>query len=243
MFDRTEFEAFKLRCGLEMGGDEKLQQQALEFVVSAQRYDYAYMRTWLGMPIIQLPEDILITQEIFWADKPDIVIETGIAWGGSVILHASLMELAGNGKVLGIDKVLPVHVRDELMKYPFSRRIHLIEGDSASEEVFEAVKAEIGLADKISVFLDSNHTHEHVLSELRSFGKLVTKGQHLTVYATAIENMPKSTQRPRPWAPGASPMTAIAAYFAETDRFIIDEGFDNTSLVSYVPKGRLLCIK
>lgn len=227
----------------ELGRDESLQKQALELVVSANKYEYAYMQSWLGMPIIQLPEDILITQEIFWADKPDVVIETGVAWGGSVVLHASLMELAGNGKVLAVDQVLPTHLRAEIMKFPFSRRIHLIEGDSASACVFETIKAEIRTADKVAVFLDSNHSHDHVLAELRSLGKLVTKGQHLTVYATAIEKMPKSTHRTRPWAPGANPMTAIDAYLQESDRFIIDNDWDNRSLVSYAPKGRLLCVR
>lgn len=243
MFDRAEFEARKMRKRAELGKDKNLQKQALEFVANADKYDYAYMQSWLGLPIIQLPEDILITQEIFWADQPDVVIETGVAWGGSIVLHASLMELSGRGRVLGVDKVLPPHLRSDIMKFPFSKRIHLIEGDSASETVIEAIKAEICETDKVAVFLDSNHTHDHVLAELRVYGQLVTKGQHMTVYATAIERMPKSIHRPRPWAPGSSPMTAINAFLQESDRFLVDGNWDDRTLVSYAPRGRLLCVK
>jgi cephalosporin hydroxylase len=109
------------------------------------------------------------------------------------------MELAGNGKVVAVERVLPFHVRVDNMKFSFSHRIHLIEGDSIDSEVVEAVKSEIGSSDKVAVFLDSSHSHDQVLAELRVYAGLVTKGQHVTVYATAIEQLPTANHRPRPW--------------------------------------------
>lgn len=159
------------------------------------------------------------------------------------MLHASLMELAGKGKVLAVDRVLPPHLRAEIMKFPFSHRIHLIEGDSASNTALELVKREISPADKVAVFLDSNHAHDHVLAELRAYGALVTKGQHMTVYATAIERLPVSNQKSRPWAPGSNPMTALEVFLRESDRFVVDNAWEDRALVSYAPRGRLLCVK
>lgn len=243
MFNRSEFEAEKQNQVAEMIKDKGLQKRAVEFLVDSDKYGYAYQQSWLGMPIIQLPEDIIATQELFWADQPDVVVETGVAWGGSVVLHASLMELAGKGKVVAVDRVLPPHLRADIMKFPFSHRIHLIEGDSIDKAVIKAVGAEVRPFDRVAVFLDSNHSHDHVLAELRAYGNLVTKGQHLTVYATGIERMPVSKHRPRPWGPGANPMTALESYIGETDRFVVDEVLDRKALISFVPRGRLLCVK
>jgi cephalosporin hydroxylase len=243
MFDLTNFESQKRQQIIEMASDKVLYGQALELIIDSDKHGYAYWQTWLGMPIIQMPEDIITTQEIFWADRPDVVIETGIAWGGSIVLHASLMELAGNGKVVAVDRTLPTHVRAAIMKFPFSSRIHLIEGDSIDTNVIEEVKSKIGPSDKVAIFLDSDHTHDHVLAELSAYGELVTKGQHLTVYATRIEEMPCSIHRPRPWGLGNNPMTALKFYLAENDRFVIDEGFARKTLISFAPKGRLICVK
>lgn len=243
MFNRSEFEAAKRQQVMEMSKDKALQKRTDEFLVDSDKYGYAYQRTWLGMPIIQLPEDIIANQELFWLDRPDAVIETGVAWGGSVVLHASLMELAGKGKVVAIDRILPPHLRADIMKFPFSHRINLIEGNSVDVTVIETVRSKINPAERVAVFLDADHSHEHVLAELRAYSPFVTKGQHLTVYATAIEKISASKDRPRPWGPGANPMTAIETYMSETDRFVIDEDWDRKSLVTFAPRGRLLCVK
>ncbi len=196
------------------------------------------------MPIIQLPQDILITQEIIWQCKPDLIIETGIAWGGSVVLHAALLELLGNGQIVAVDSALPAHVKAEIMKYPFSKRIHLIEGDSVDMATIEKIKERYVSPDKtVAAFLDSNHTHDHVLKELRAYGPLVTPGQYMTVYATAIENMPRSSYRKRAWGPGNSPLSAIEAYLGETNRFQVDSFLDMKPLCTFAPKGRLKCIR
>jgi cephalosporin hydroxylase len=243
MFNLTDFDAQKWQQIRGIENDKALHKQALEFILESDKHGYAYWQSWLGMPIIQLPEDIITTQEIFWADKPDVVIETGVAWGGSVVLHASLMELVGKGKVVAVDRVLPTHLREAIMKFPFSHRIHLIEGDSIDKDVVDAVRSEICSADQVAVFLDSDHRHDHVLAELRSYGELVTKGQHLTAYATRIEQMPFSKHRPRPWGPGNNPMTALKFYMSETDRFVVDLAYARKTVISFVPEGRLICVK
>ena len=133
MFDRDEFEASKREWAAAQSKDENLKKIALDFVIDSDKYRYGYQWTWLGMPIIQLPPDILAVQEIIWQTKPDVIVETGVAWGGSIVFYASLLELIGNGRVIGVDRLLPKDKNlAEMMKYPFSRRIILLEGSSAS---------------------------------------------------------------------------------------------------------------
>lgn len=243
MFNLTEFESQKLQQIKGMAGDKSLYKQALDLIIDSDKHGYAYLQTWLGMPIIQLPEDIINTQEMFWTDQPDVVLATGIAWGGSIVLYASLMELAGKGNVVAVDRILPAHIKKAIMKFPFSHRIHLIEGDSVDSKVINEVKSKICPSDKVSVFLDSDHTHDHVLAELRAYGEMVTKGQHLTVYATRIEEMPYSKHRPRPWGRGNNPMTALKLYLSENDRFIIDRNYSERTLISFAPDGHIKCVK
>ena len=242
MFDRKSFEIDKKSNVASMGASECLREQAEQLIINSDRFGYAYHRTWLGVPVIQLPEDVLLNQELFWKTKPNLVIETGVAWGGSIVLHASLMELNGTGRVIGIDRFIPDHIRDEIMKFGFSNRITLLECDSISRETFEKVAKLISVDDKVSVFLDSNHTHDHVLAELLGYSRFVSKDQYMSVYATAIEWMPKSEHRPRPWGPGNSPMTAIREFLKMSDRFVIDAEEKDKSLVSFSAGGRLRCV-
>jgi cephalosporin hydroxylase len=241
-FDRKEFDIKKLNLIKEQSLDPALKKLANDFTLKSDEYGYAYHWTWLGLPIIQLPQDILINQEIVWRCKPDVIIETGVAWGGSVVFHAALMELLGNGQVIAVDSFMPHHIKAEIMKYPFSSRIHLIEGNSVDLDTIAKVKDFIPSNKKVAAFLDSNHSHEHVLKELRAYGPMVTPGQYLTVYATAIENMPRSNHRPRTWGPGDSPMSAILEYLKESSRFRIEEEIDMKALCTFSPRGRLRCI-
>ena len=127
--------------------------------------------------------------------------------------------------------------------YPFSRRIHLIEGSSTDEAVFEQVKSRIAPDAKVAVVLDSNHTHDHVLAELRLYGPLVTPGQYLICADTIVEHIPEQEHRPRPWGPGNNPKTALDAYLAETDRFEPDQYTNDKLLVTCSPGGYLRCAK
>ncbi len=243
MFNRNAFERDKRRQAAAQGQDAQLKSLAHDLNVASYQYDYGYQWTWLGMPIIQLPPDILAVQEILWEARPTLVIETGVAWGGSIVFYASILQLIGEGRVVGIDSVLPDENRREILKYPFSHRITLLNGSSIADETLAAVRDLVRPDDRVMVMLDSNHTHDHVLAELRRYAPLVSKDQYLVVSDTCVEYFPDQVPRKRPWGPGANPLTALRAYLAETDRFAVDEHIDNKLLLTYTPHGYLRCVK
>jgi cephalosporin hydroxylase len=243
VFVRNEFEAEKRKHAEEQSRDPAMRKLALDFVTAADRHGYAYQFTWLGLPIIQLPEDILYTQEIIWANKPDVIVETGIAWGGSVTLYASLLQLIGKGEVVAIDLNLYDHVAAQIMAYPFSKRIHLYRGSSTAPDIVAKVKSHIKPGQSVMVLLDSNHAHSHVLNELRILGPLVTKGQYLVVSDTIVEDIPEQTHRPRPWGRGNNPKTALRTYLTETDRFEVDQDINAKLLATYTPDGYCRCMR
>lgn len=243
MFDREALERQKRSDAAAQQKDQTLRRAALDFVVGSDRYNYAYQFTWLGLPIIQLPQDVIAVQEVIWETKPDVIIETGVAWGGSIVLYASLLELmGGNRKVIGVDRAMPAHNSERILNYPFRERMRLIEGSSIDRDVFEKVAAEVPKASKVMVILDSNHTHEHVLEELRLYSPFVTPGQYLVVSDTIVEEIPPQTHRPRPWGPGRNPMTALREFLRETDRFVEDEYMSSKLLVTFDPGGYLRCV-
>lgn len=243
MFNREELEAAKKKNGEAQYNDGALRKLALDFVVESDKYDYGYQWTWLGLPFIQMPQDIVATQEIIWETKPDVIIETGIAWGGSTVFYASLQQLLGKGKVLAVDLNLRDHVAKQMMGYPFSDRINLYQGSSTDPAIVNQIKAQIEPGQSVMVLLDSNHTHEHVLDELRIYAPLVSKGQYLVVSDTIIETLPPTKHRPRPWGRGNNPMSALKAYLKETDRFVTDETVNRKLLTTFTPEGYLRCIK
>jgi len=211
--------------------------------VESDKYGYGYQWTWLGLPIIQMPQDILVTQEIIWQTKPDVVIETGIAWGGSVALYASLLQLIGKGTVVAVDLNLMDHVEAQIMALPFSERIQLYKGSSTETSMRQKIAAHVKPGQSVMVLLDSNHTHDHVLEELKLYAPLVTEGQYLVVSDTVVEDIPVQDHRPRPWGPGNNPKTALQAYLAQSDRFVVDEMIDSKLLLSYTPQGYCRCVK
>ncbi len=243
MFDRKGLEDTKRKNADAQAGDKDMQHKAMEFLVASDRYDYAYQWTWLGLPIIQMPPDMIACQEIIWNTKPDVIIETGIAWGGSLVYYASLLELIGKGKVVGIDRVLPEDNRAKLAQYRFSERIVALEGSSTDSVVFEQASSHIKPGATVMIILDSNHAHQHVLDELRLYAPLVTKGQYMVVTDTIIEDFPEQPHRPRPWGKGDNPKTAIRQYLTESDRFELDTYIENKLLTTFYPEGYYHCIK
>jgi cephalosporin hydroxylase len=154
-------------------------------------------------------------------------------------MYASILELIGKGKVIGIDLNLMDHVEKQIMSYNFSKRIQLFKGSSVEPSLVEKVKGLIEPGQSVMVILDSNHTHEHVLNELRAFAPLVTKGQYLLVCDTYVEDVPLQTHRPRPWGPGNNPGTALREYMKDSDAFELDEYLDKKILTTYTPGGYL----
>jgi len=226
-----------------MGKDKKLRKMGMNFVRDSAKYKYSYHFSWLGRPIIQFPQDIIAIQEIIWKVKPDLIIETGIAHGGSLIFSSSLLELIGHGKVLGIDIDIRRHNRTAIKKHPHHKRIMMIEGSSIDEKIISKVKKICKGKEKIIVILDSNHSHKHVQKELQLYSPLVKKGGYLIVLDTGIEDMPKKFFKNRPWNKGNNPKTAVREFLKTNSRFKIDKEFDNKLLITSAPEGYLKCIK
>lgn len=223
--------------------DKELRELALELLIRADEYNFSYQWNWLGLPIIQLPNDIVALQEIIWNTRPSVIVETGIARGGSLVFMASILELIGHGKVVGVDIDIREHNRRRIESHPMFHRIELVEGSSTSEAVIDAVRSHIEPHDRVMVILDSDHTHSHVLDELRLYGPLVTLGQYLIVADTVVEEIPTQEHRPRPWGPGNNPMTALLAYVDETDRFETDEYLLGKLIETSSPGGYLKCVR
>lgn len=227
-----------------MAQDKTLRSNAHDFFLKSCEYQYSYNFTWLGRPVIQYPQDIVALQEVIWTVKPKLIIETGIAHGGSLMLSASILELLGlDGQVLGIDVDIRPHNRLAIEQHPLSRRITMFEGSSISPEMAAKVKAFAKDRGPIMVVLDSNHTHEHVKKELEIYSPLVTCGSYLVVYDTVVEDMPKSFFPNRPWGPGDNPKTAVHEFLKISDRFEIDEEIQDKLVVTVAPDGYLKCIK
>jgi cephalosporin hydroxylase len=192
----------------------------------------------MGRPIIQLPQDMMAMQELIWQIKPDLIIECGIAHGGSIIYYASLLELQGHGEVLGIDLDIRPHNREAIESHPMSKRISMIEGSSIDPAIAEQVHA-AAKGKKVILVLDSNHTHDHVLEELRLYAPLVSVGSYCVVMDTVVEDMPADFFPDRPWGPGDNPKTAVWKYLEENGDFEIDRQLQNKLLITVAPDGYL----
>jgi len=220
--------------------NEPLIDAAKSFMKESTLPKYSYNFTWLGRPIIQYPQDMIAMQEIIWQVKPDLIIETGIAHGGSLIFHASMLELlGGDGQVLGIDIDIREHNRVEIVKHPMYKRITMIQGSSVDENIAKQVHDFSKDKKQILVVLDSMHTHEHVLKELEFYSPLVTKDSYLVVFDTIIEDMPEDFFPDRPWGKGNNPKTAVWEFLKTNDRFEIDKEMENKLLITVAPDGYL----
>lgn len=237
--DRAQFEASKREAAARMAGDESIAADALALNVAADRYDWSYQWSWLGVPVIQMPPDIVALQEIIWETRPQLVIETGIARGGSLVLSASILELVGDGRVLGIDIDIRAHNRATVAAHPLAHRIRMIEGSSVDDAVVAEAQRAAAAVERVMVVLDSNHTHDHVLAELRAYAPLVTVGQFLVVADTFVEDIPPQEHRPRPWGPGDNPATALRAWLSESEGFERDPFINAKLLLTASPGGYL----
>ena len=224
-------------------GTAELKNMSLDWIVKVSKNKYSYNFTWLGRPIIQFPQDIIAMQEIIWTVKPNLIIETGIAHGGSLIFSASVLELIGKGEVLGIDIDIREHNRAEIEKHPMFKRINMIEGSSTSDEVLNEVRSYAGGKKRILVILDSMHTYDHVLKELELYSEFVTKGSYLVVFDTVIEDMPDDFFEDRPWGKDNNPKMAVREFLKDNERFVIDKDIENKLLITVAPDGYLKCIK
>ncbi|HEY0433083.1 MAG TPA: cephalosporin hydroxylase family protein [Chitinophagaceae bacterium] len=235
-------EDFREECEKRIAGNQKnerLQEAAKQFNLESNKAQYSYNFSWMGRPIIQYPQDMIAMQELIWQLRPDLVIETGIAHGGSLIFYASLLELIGQGRVLGIDIDIRSHNRREIEKHPMFKRIDMLQGSSIDRQMAEEVKKYTAGKKTVIVCLDSNHTHEHVLQELRLYAPFVSVGSYVVVFDTIVENMPDDYLPGRPWKKGDNPMSAVQEFLEERNDFEIDRSIDNKLLISVAPGGYL----
>ncbi len=205
---------------------------------------YSYNFSWMGRPIIQYPTDIVAMQELIWKIQPDLIIETGVAHGGSLVYYASLLELlGGERKVVGIDIDIRAHNREALEDHPMYKRLHLIEGSSVDSPVLDEVKELVSQHSVVLVTLDSNHTHDHVLKELELYSPFVTEGSYLVVFDTCIEDLPEDSFPDRPWEVGDNPKTAVREFLQTSERFTVDHELEERLMITVAPSGYLKCIK
>jgi cephalosporin hydroxylase len=237
--DRDQFERERREAAERMASDRKLAQAALEVNVAADEHDWSYQWSWLGLPVIQMPPDIVVLQEVIWETRPQLVIETGIARGGSLVLYASILELIGEGEVLGIDVDIRAHNRHAIESHPLSRRIRMVEGSSLDDTVLSEARRAAEAVERVMVVLDSDHTHEHVLAELRAYANLVTVGQFLVVADTFVEDIPVQEHRRRAWGQGNNPATALRAWLEEAEGFEPDPFVNAKLLLTASPGGYL----
>lgn len=250
-----------------MGADQSLRDLSLAWNVASARYRYSYHFTALGRPIIQLPQDVLAVQEIIWEVRPDLIVETGVAHGGSLILNASMLALldycdavdrgavldprSSTRRVVGIDIDIRPHNRRAIEEHPMSHLITMFEGSSIDADVVQDVSRIADGAETVLVLLDSNHTHEHVLAELEAYAPLTTRGSYCVVFDTVVEDLPDDMFPDRPWGKGDNPKTAAREYLrrlrsvGRTARdggslsFEVDESLENKLMISVAPHGYL----
>ncbi len=234
-----EFATSRARWRADVAEDDALRRQAVDLQVAADRHHFTYTWEWLGVPIIRLPDDVVVLQEIFWDYRPQRVVETGVARGGSMLLDASLMRLCGlEPAVLGIDLQIFAHTHEALRDHPAAGRrdaaggrLDLRRGRRSATRDF------LGDAERALLVLDSNHTHDHVLGELRRLAPLLPVGSLVLVADTLIEELPAGHYGQRPWDRGDNPATALAAFLDERDDFELETGWSRRALVTEFRDG------
>ncbi len=235
--------------------DTELQGATSDFMSASIRAQYSYNYHWLGRPIIQYPQDMVALQELIWQIKPDLVIETGIAHGGSLILSASMLALldycdavesgqaldpkAPRRRVLGIDIDIRAHNREAIEAHPMAHRIDMLQGSSVAPEIVAEVHRRAQGHERVLVILDSNHTHQHVLAELEAYAPLVSPGSYCVVFDTVIEDLPAGMYPDRPWDVGDNPKTAAREFLSRNSDFVVDEDIEAKLLITVAPGGYL----
>lgn len=240
MRTRDEFEKLRHQWAEELSKDSAVQAQALDLLVKADRHNWIHQTSWFGEPILQLPQDMFVLQEIIFRTRPEYVIEVGVAWAGSLLFYATLMHALGGKKIIGVDIYIPDDLRARVRAFgALTERVELIQASSIETSTVDKIKSIIGSSRRTLVHLDSNHTHEHVLQELRLYSELVGPGCYLICGDTVVESIPPQTHRPRPWGPGNNPKTALAQFLKEDDGFTVDPQFQDRYLLSCNTGGYL----
>jgi cephalosporin hydroxylase len=236
----SEFRSECRRMAATMSASEEVRRRSLDWINTTAPYRYTYNFEWLGRPIIQFPQDMVAMQEIIWRTRPQVIVETGVAHGGSIVFYASMLELIGGpGLVVGVDIEIRAHNRAEIEAHPLAKRIQLVEGSSTEADTVRQVIGKIPEGSRVLVVLDSNHTHDHVLRELQLYAPMVTPGSYLVVFDTIVEEMPEDSFPDRPWGRGNNPATAVREFLASAPDFAVDREVEDKLLITVAPGGYL----
>jgi len=240
-----EFEQEREQRISRLGNETQFKEQSRAWVEESMRQQYVYNFSWLGRPVIQNPVDMVGLQEIIWRVQPDLIIETGIAHGGSLIFLSSMLELnalnygGAVGQVLGIDIDIRAHNKAAILEHPMARNITMIEGSSVDDSTIDQVRRFAKGKQKVMVCLDSNHTYDHVKQELQAYANLVSVGSYCIVFDTFVDDVPKDVFPDRPWGPDNNPKTAVREFVARHPQFVIDEAVHTKLMLSSAPHGFL----
>lgn len=220
--------------------DPELEAIRTGFMAKAFAYGYHRNFTWLGIPVIQLPQDVVALQEIIWQTRPTLVVETGVAFGGALVLYASLLELIGGpGEALGVEVEMREANEAALREHPLAHRISLLKGSSTDQAIVAAVAARAREAERVMVILDSDHSHAHVLRELELYADLVSPGCYLVVYGTSVAELPEISTYDRPWNREQNPKTALESWLGRGVPFDVDRALTDRLILSDGPGGYL----
>lgn len=224
-----------------MSQDKVLKQKSIDWMLHADKYRYSYNFSWMGRPVIRYPSDLVLQQEIMWDIRPDLVIETGIAHGGSVVFSAAMQFMMGiPPEVVGIDIDIRSHNKDLIEGHPMGKYVTMYEGDSVNPEIIEKVRSHCVRKSSVMVVLDSSHNHNHVLAELNAYADFVSVGSYLLLPDTLIEFFPKGYYASdRPWDVGNNPHTAMREFLSGNGNFIVDESLSSKGSISEAPDGYL----
>lgn len=233
-----QFEDDRTAWRASLAADEDLRRRAVDLQVAADDHSYTYTWEWAGIPVIRLPDDVVVLQELIWSYRPTHIVETGVARGGSMVLNTSLQRLAGlEPHVLGIDIQILPHTRAALDGHPLASGIVLHEGDSTDEVAESTTRSFLEGAERALLVLDSNHTHDHVLAELRMLAPLLPAGSYVLVADTLVEEFPENHYANRPWGRGNNPYTALQQFLAEQPDYELDPSWSRRGLLSEFRDG------
>src|SRR3989344_5549933 len=246
LFTREQYNKRLVREAKKMASDKELQRQAMDMFIKSAEYGWYNQTEWFGEPTLNPAQDMFARQEIIYKTKPDYIIELGVAWGGSLLFYSTIMEIVGGKKIIGVDIYIPPDLVERINSHKkLSRRIALINGPSTEDETIKKIKKIIGNNQKLLVILDSNHTHDHVLNELRLYSEMVGKGYYMICDDTFVEQVKGESRinKNRPWGPGNNPETARRAFMKENKNFEIDKILENKLLISCNANGYLRRVK
>ena len=242
IYSRAEFEDLRAAAAKEMVKDVELHEAALAAKVRAgHKYYWVHQTNWMGEPCLQLAQDMFAIQEAIFKSRPDYIIESGVAWGGTMLFLASILKMLGGKKIIGVDVYIPEDLQERLMSptNPVRDVMELINGSSTDLSIVERIKAIVGENKKVLVLLDSDHTHDHVLKELQLYAPFVGVGQYLICGDTTIERQPPAEERPRAWGKGNNPATALKEYLGDSSDFEVDHEIEDKLLLTNNPGGYL----